>query len=350
MTRSRRMIPGGLIAAAMYSSPLSVWGTETGITTEAIDSYVCNPYVNPQNIANADNFRNRMLSIPGFTQGVRWTNTNVWQLDFQSPSQVMGGLDFENFDRPGDAISYFNGHGSCDDSSGFTCTTTAGCPDFPPLQKRCVRTSLFPVSGTCMYSKPRIIFTNRFAGTDCDHPEEVDYSNQVRWGESPSSGGWAGAGTNGGINFAVIDNSCGVTPDLHIPQLENAFAGISSIALIMPTRPGDDSGSVSTRGQAFANRYVSDPTRSIAPSWADAINSVSGGTSCLFGGGGHGILGCGAHIAISSGVTEADALWHNRTETWVQSRDENNDVRGNTWFAWIFTCNYNCNATPFILP
>ena len=197
-----------------------------------------------------------------------------------------------------------------------------------------------------MYSKPRILLTAKMGGT-CE--EEVDYSNQVRWGETPSSGGWRGAGTDGGINLAVIDNSCGVTPDLYLPQLINAFAGISTIALIVPTRPGDDSGSVATRGLAFANRYVMDSTKGVAPSWANSINEVSGGSSCWFGGGGHGILGCGAQIAFSVGLNEADAQWHNRTEDWVQLRDQSNDVHGNGGWAYMLTCNYDCNAIPFIL-
>jgi hypothetical protein len=179
----------------------------------------------------------------------------------------------------------------------------------------------------------------------------VNYSTDgVAWGEDPAAGTWAGAGTNGGINFAVIDNSCGVTPDLYVPELINTFTGVSTIALIMPTRVGDDTIDVATRGRAFADRYVANRNSAIAPSWIDAINSVSGGRSCAFGGGGHGIAGCGAYIAISVEVNEARAEWANGTETWEQLRDPANDAIGQGYLAWIAACNYDCIKHPFILP
>src|SRR5262249_56196202 len=103
-------------------------------------------------------------------------------------------------------------------------------------------------------------------------------------------GGWAGAGLNGGINLAVIDNSCGITPDLYYPELVNAFAGVATITLIMPTRTGDDTADVANRGRAFADRYVANPSSAVGPSWTDAINSVTGGSSCVFGRGGPGIV------------------------------------------------------------
>jgi hypothetical protein len=179
----------------------------------------------------------------------------------------------------------------------------------------------------------------------------VDYSSGgVAWGESPRSGVWAGAGTNGGVNFVVIDNSCGITPDLYIPELINAFAGVSTIALVMPTRVGSDNFDAKDRGRAFADKYVANRNSAVAPSWADAINSVTGGSSCEFGGGNHGINGCGANIAISAERTEELALWANRTEMWEQLHYPDNDSLGNDWMAWIYTCNYDCNKHPFILP
>lgn len=323
----------------------TIWAAETGISIEAVDSYSCGAL--SQNIPNVDNFRNRMLSIPGYTAGVRYTNRLVYPTDFTDPQVISGAADTSNFDRPGDAISYFSGHGTCDDQTNTVCTSNATCPTIGGLQKQCLRFTDSPLTGRCVYSRQRNIVVDK-TGTSC---QNVNYSTgPVRWGEDPSAGSWAGAGTNGGINLVVIDNSCGITPGMYIPQLLNAFAGVSSIALIMPTRVGSDTADVSNRGRAFADRYVANINSAVGPSWTNSINSVTGGSSCAFGGGNHGIVGCGAHIYISVEVNQARAQWANGTESWVQLRNEANDGIGKGWMSWIYTCNYDCNAHPFFLP
>ncbi|MCY0997360.1 DUF6345 domain-containing protein [Myxococcus sp. MISCRS1] len=343
--RLPRTTVGRFIVAATLCLSLFSAHAQTGITIEAVNRYSCGTLFN--NIANVDNFRNRMLSIPGYTAGLRYTDGLVWPTDFTDPQRVSGGSDTLYFDRSGDAISYFSGHGTCDDHSNTPCTSRASCPDVAGTDKRCLRFSENPLAGRCVYSRPRSIVVDR-TGSAC---QSVNYSSgPVAWGESPTAGGWAGAGTNGGINLVVIDNSCGITPDLFFPNVLGSFAGVSTVALIMPTRVGDDTADVANRGQSFADRYVANPNSAVAPSWAESINSVTGGTSCAFGGGGHGIVGCGANIALSVEINQARAEWANRTENWGQLRDPGNDSFGNQWMAWIFTCNYDCNSHPFILP
>ena len=347
MKLSARSVIDRFFALALCLGLLSACATESRITIEAVDAYntACGRLFN--NIANVDNFRNRMLSIAGYTAGARWTDGNVWPTDFTDPQVVAGGDDSSNFDQSGNAIAYFSGHGTCDDQSNTACTTMAGCPNVAGVEKRCLRFTDNPLAGRCVYSRPRTIVVDQ-TGTSC---QNVDYStNGVRWGEDASAGGWAGAGTNGGINLAVIDNSCGITPDLFIPEMVNAFAGVSTIALIMPTRVGDDTADVANRGRAFADRYVANVNSSVGPSWTDAINSVTGGSACAFGGGNHGVRGCGAHIAVSLEVDQARSEWANGIETWGQLRDPANDGIGSGWMSWIFTCNYDCNNHPFILP
>jgi hypothetical protein len=344
MQSSKRPISGALIAAALCAGSASARAAETGISIEAVDNYSCGALSN--NIANVDLFRSRMLSVAGYTSGIRYTNGLVWPTDFTDPERVAGGSDTFNFDRPGDAITYFSGHGTCNDHTNTVCTSTAGCPSISGLQQRCLRFTDSPLQGRCVYSRPRTIVVDR-TGTSC---QSVDYStSSVRWGEDPSSGAFAGAGTNGSVNFSVIDNSCGITPDLYFPELLNAFAGISTIALIMPTRVGSDTADVANRGRAFADRYFANVNSAAALAWTDSINSVTGGSPCAFGGGNHGIAGCGAHISISADSTQARALYSNRTESWVQYRNESNDANGNGWMAWVYTCNYDCNNHPFIL-
>jgi hypothetical protein len=341
----------GLLAGAIgLLAALAPASAETGISIEGVDKYSCGALSN--NKANVDGFRNRMLAISGYTAGVRYTDSLVYPTDFTDPQRVSGGADTYNFDRPADAIAYFSGHGTCNDQTTTSCTTTAGCPSISGLQKRCLRHTDggSGLSGRCVYSRPRQIIVDK-TGKSC---QSVDYSTgPVRWGESTtaSPGGWAGAGTNGGINLAVVDNSCGITPDLYVPELVNAFAGVSTIALIMPTRVGSDTADASDRGRAYADRYVSNPNSAVGPSWTGSINSVTGGSSCAFGGGNHGVVGCGAHIAISAEINQARAQWANGTENWVQLRNPANDAYGPTgWMSWIYTCNYDCNTHPFILP
>jgi hypothetical protein len=351
MQLSKQIILFGLINVMPFWSMSVFAAQETGITIEAVNKYSCGALDN--RISNADNFRKRMLSISGYTAGARFTNSAVYPTDFTDPDRVSGGQDTWNFDRPGDAIAYFSGHGDCADKTDTYCYSTASCPDKNGLEKRCLKYTETPENGSrfstgkCAYSVPRSIIVDK-TGKSC---QWVDYSSgDVAWGEDPTSGAWAGAGTNGGVNFVVIDNSCGVTPDLYWAELINAFAGVSTIALIMPTL--GDTADVADRGRAFADRYVANRYSAIAPSWTDAINSVSsaGVSSCKFGGGGHGINGCGAHIAISVERTRELAEWANGIETWEQVHYPANDALGKDWMAWIYTCNFDCNKHPFILP
>jgi hypothetical protein len=335
----------GLVVASGCLIAASARAAETGITIEAVNKYSCGALSN--NIVNVDNFRSRMLSIAGYTAGVRYTDGLVYPSDFIDPERASGGADTFNFDRPGDAIAYFSGHGRCDDQTSTACTSAAACPDVAGVQKRCLRHAENPLQGRCVYSRPRTIVVDR-TGTSC---QSVNYtSGGVAWGEDATAGAWAGAGTNGGVNLAVIDNSCGITPDLYVPELLGTFAGVSTIALIMPTRVGSDTADSADRGRAFADRYVANPNSAVGPSWTDAINSTTGGASCAFGGGNHGVVGCGANIAISLEVNQARAEWANRIETWGQLRDPANDGIGQGWMSWIYTCNYDCNTHGFILP
>jgi hypothetical protein len=168
MRISRQMLLYGLMTAMPYCD--FAWAQETGISIEAVDRYSCGPLSN--NIANVDNFRTQMLSIPGYTVGVRYTDGQVFSTDFTDPERVSGGADTFNFDRPGDAIAYFSGHGTCDDRTTTACTSTGGCPNVGGVEKRCLRFTDNPLQGRCMYSQPRTILVDR-TGTSC---ESVDYS------------------------------------------------------------------------------------------------------------------------------------------------------------------------------
>jgi hypothetical protein len=198
-----------------------------------------------------------------------------------------------------------------------------------------------------MYSVPRSLVVDDGTTPNC---EWVDLStSNVRFGESPNSGAFGGAGTNGGINAAFLSISCGVTPNQYLSEYLNAFAGVSTIHTIMPTRVGDDTADVANRGRSLADRYVANPNSSVVFGWSDALNSITGGYACEFGGGGHGINGCGAHLSMAVDIDSAGANWALNTENWVQLRNESNDPIGQGWYNISITCNYDCNAHPWTL-
>src|SRR5512133_3679897 len=145
MQNPGRIVLCGLFTAASYCASPVVWGAETGITIEAVDRYSCGALSN--NKSNVDNFRNRMLSIAGYTAGVRYTDGLVYPTDFIDPERVSGGADGSNFDRPGDAIAYVSGHGTCKDQTNTACTSTASCPNVAGTEKRCLRFTDNPLQG-----------------------------------------------------------------------------------------------------------------------------------------------------------------------------------------------------------
>lgn len=341
-------VGAAIAAVALTQTPrVSFADTEwsTKIATEAINAYSCGPLFN--RVTNADGFRNTMLSISGFTAGNRWTDGNVFTGDFIDPDLQAGGADglAGGFDESGHAIAYYSGHGSCPAGDmTLRCTSAASCADRPGHIKRCLRWGNGSSAdfGFCAYSESHYIITDP-TGSSC---EWVDYSNgPVSFGESNYSGAWRTAGTNGGINLAVIDSSCSVTADMYERDLGAAFGGVTTIAAMLPTH--GDTADVADRGSAFANRFVANPGSSVAHSWTSALNSVTAGGACIYGGGGHGINGCGANISVSIGQDKDHAVWARDTENWTHIRHNINDPKARAYTAWTYTCNYDCNTHPF---
>jgi hypothetical protein len=179
----------------------------------------------------------------------------------------------------------------------------------------------------------------------------VNYSDgNVRWGESSISGSWGGAGTNGGINFGVLDVSCGIRAGLEADGLWNAYAGVHNIATIMPTTWDSDTADTPDRGPQFAARWRANPNSSIADSWAVMLNDVTGGASCNgTSSGSHGIFGCGANWVAALAESQSFAEWQNGTESWISAQDDNNDSFGASYMAWIYLCNYDCTTNPPVI-
>ena len=318
--------------------------TSNGLVVESVDNYSLRNGPSLSNsIANGDGFLNGM-TIDGspWRRLARWTDLNVWDTDFIDPAVNPIGNDRANFDPPGAAISYFTGHGFCQDgcSTQQSCTTTAACktPNTAIGER---------MPGTCRFSpfdQPRCCYMVDRAAATSGQADQVSgvvgyTSGPIRWGESSTSGGWAQAGTDGGTNMVVLDISCGILPPFWYQALRNAAAGVHMIATIMIA--GGDAANVSDRGATFAKMWAANPNGNVAQAWLDTLSSLpaSDGGGCPNGGGGHGINGCGCNIVVAMDSTPQGAA--NRIgEDWIDLRNDNNDAKGNSWYSARWQCNY----------
>jgi len=319
----------------------------TGISVEAVDDYApCNQPPLANNQANVDGLYNNMTPVGGVSwiKQIHWLNGDVWDSDFYDPELLAGGTDGDTQDRPGDDIFMFSGHGICDNSSNQLCMTSATCNSpgaGQGLPGRCTKEPGL-TWGHCMYYMPRKTIT---CGNNDIFGGFPDLSSgAVRYGDSPPTFGWAGAGTNGGINFVIQDISCGATPGEEASEFWNTFAGAHIISTIMPTNDMSDTGDVSNRGSTLAAHYRANVNGSPSIAWIDTMNSISGGTCA--GGNGHGIYGCGAYISYSLAENQSWAEYLNGHESWKDMQNEANDTLGANYLAWVYECNYDCNRYP----
>lgn len=321
--------------------------TSTGIVVESVKDYGPGDQLD-NSIANGEGFLTGMV-FPGsrWHRNAYFINENVWDTDFVDPEINAQGDDLNNFDKPGTAVSYFTGHGiTAHGCSGPPCSTTAACttPN-TAAGERPPGTCRFSPFDTprCCYMVDRAAVTrgtgDRFGGI-------VNYTGgPIRWGESPQSGGWAGAGTNGGTNLVVLDISHGILPTFWYPTLVNANAGVQMIATLMTA--GGDTANVAERGATFASFYsAANEFRKVSESWLDtmAVLPKSLGSPCPGGGGGQGFNGCGCHIIVGMDITLARAEG-SMNEGWVHLADDSNDAFGNQFYAAKWLCNYTLTAT-----
>jgi hypothetical protein len=278
----------------------------------------------------------------------RWIDTDVWDIDFMDSAVSFHaqGIDWREFDRPGAAISYFTGHGIIDDgcSTQQACATTAACttPSVAAGER---------MPGTCRFSpidKPRCCYMVDRAARTFGSADKilgiVNYTRgPVRWGESPSSGPWARAGTDGGTNLVVLDISHGILPPFWNETLRNAFSGVHMIATLMTA--GGDTANVTSRGAVFAKLWAGNQYGSVAQAWLDTMLWVPffDGDPCTNLGGGHGFNGCGCHIVVAMDATE-QGVARKISENWIDLRSDDNDGQGNAWSSVRWQCNYQFSS------
>jgi hypothetical protein len=330
---------------------------------ESTNTYsTCGIYPDLSNrIANTTNFLNTMGEYNDeFELSNNWGNNDVYDCDFVDSDIDSQGDDLVSFDithpaseyDPGVAISFFSGHGVCDDIGGESCTDSSQCtnPNFSEGQSMPGVCTEGPnkSAGTCIYYKGRQVVT---CSTHDAFGHFLDYSDGfTALGESADSGSWRGAGTNGGVNVVVIDNSCGIRPGLEVDELWNAFGGAHGIALIEPTVAGADNIDVSERGAKYADLYNANPYSPAIGDWVVTMNSMgsSEGASCNGTSSGYrGIDGCGAYIVLSVAESSSQADWHLETESWYQAmQDSDNDATEDAYMSWMYVCNYDCVTYP----
>ena len=337
-----------ILAFMMILPSRPLFADSNGIIVESVNNFGGVGDLS-NSIANGDGFLQGMV-FPGsrFFQSARWTDGLVYDTDFVDPQVNSLGNDSNNFDKPGTAISYLTAHGIVDHGcSSIACTTTAVCtnpgtalgPGVPRLPGTC-RFSPFDNPRCCyMVDRAAVVRGNqdKFNGV-------VNYTGgPIRWGESPESGNWAGAGTDGGTNVVVLDISHGLLPTFWRETYQNAAAGVQLILTIMTA--GGDTANVSQRGSTFAAFFRANSNASVAQSWKDTMNSLPAnlGSSCP-GGGFHGFNGCGCNVALGFDNTFDRAKAALR-ENWISITHDNNDALGNQYLWVEWQCNYPLPAT-----
>jgi len=303
-------------------------------------------------IPEMDNFRNGLLNAPGtiFTAGNRFVDQSVFDVDFYDLDLSPGINGSEWFDQPTTGVGYVSVHGVTGPTSTQACTSHNNCTAPPPGQSlpgACIANVPGTAGGWCAYRGYRAGLVGPSPANA--HSQLINYqAGQVKWGESPNAGSWAGAGINGGLNFAALVTSYTVGPNDMLASLGPIFAGMTLLGVVMPITPQSaDDVDAPVRGTAFSNAYKTNPNGSIGLAWAGSIAGIpaNDGAGCgNSGGGGHGINSCGAQVTFSMDVNPTKLGWNLTQETWNDIIRDDVDAVAAAWYSFSWMCNYNCNT------
>jgi hypothetical protein len=213
----------------------------------------------PPAVPNGNNFLDHMTPY-GSPWVIRhnYQNGDVWDIDFVDSTLFPwpAGNDDHNFDDSSNAaISYYTGHGAntwnecrhylpgmgsmvipCSHSSECAQYVQPGWPMFQSLPAKCRSSPALVQQGypgiCCFVTNEEGIVVD---GSYSHWGNYVQFRpGGLKWGESPTSGGWAGAGTNGGTNLVVLDMSHPVHPPYFWEHLGALTAGVHLIAATAP--------------------------------------------------------------------------------------------------------------------
>ncbi|HVW29480.1 MAG TPA: hypothetical protein VHC69_29140 [Polyangiaceae bacterium] len=345
----RSILPATIGASLCWAQ--EAFAGVTGVSAYGQDHYSSTDNIN--GIEDSQGLQNELLGVPGtiFTAGLARTEGQVVAMDFTDTFYNSSGLDFsstEGFDRSGDAIAYYGGHGRCQAPVSTGCATSSDCttPWNSGWYMPGVCVGLPDRSGRCLYAYNH--FMTLISG------EAVRYSGgdrrrQMALGET-NGVTWAGVGSDGGVNVAVFSMSCAFGPGTETTDV-SLFAGLM-LWLGVAAHNNGDTASAGDRGQWFGWDYAQFGAGSIvADGWGNAINHIRGGQGCKMTSGinpGTGINGCGSNTAVAEGATDAevDGLINS---TWGGITQSSRKPTGSQVTRVVRTCNYDCSTYPVIL-
>jgi hypothetical protein len=174
------------------------------------------------------------------------------------------------------------------------------------------------------------------------------YFSNMAFGETPVTGSWRGAATNGGTSLVITKMSY----DMWLPFASEWWGLFGGLQLFAGTAIGwgDDDTDSTQFGTQVAYQYSVNPSGSVASGFLDAISSITDGDgSCpsAYGGFSHagGINGCGCHAIMATSNTNPCAIARINDRWGALLNDESgcqtgSIVNGGYWY-WLINCNYN---------
>ena len=291
-------------------------------------------------------FWNPMIASGTWSASAWYPDSSVYDTDFYDPDLTGGPNDEDtfNFDRAGAAISFVIAHGGCDDVTNQPCVTDADCgansycPNFP----------LAGNTAACINISPRRIITS---SPSSSHGNNVLYGDSptnpqplsIALGEDANSGSWAGVGTTGGTNIAIITNSCGMRFRVRSQDQNRFFAGVHEVMMSMPvgnvhgfaTNGFADTAQWSARGSTLANLILTNINLPATSAWLtpnmtnNSFTAINGATSA------------GANIVAVWDVSGTAVNNRLSSETWLQSTDETRDATSGAVGGYWYMCNFS---------
>lgn len=315
---------------------------------------------------DAYNFSQRMGGISGWViAGEEWENNDVWDTDFMdtdrpvTDTQLPGitGQDNIWFDAPGENFSFASMHGTCQPYDYTkTCLTASDCASKCLSSEGTCVCSRIPLSyndpthypGFCVPSKKAFLFTSSTNDTPA-HGTYYRYNiKQIALGENSQSGGWGGAGTNGGTAAAYFVNSCAAEPYWWQNDLRPIFAGLIELGVIMPVAGYADPIAYNGRGDMLGYLVQQNQNQAIYTVWHNQLTNTPNGCGCqgTSTGGYGGICGCGANLSVVYSNTGANAQSWMNLLSWNTVKTTLHQTAGNAATYALIRCNYDCNTYP----
>jgi len=287
--------------------------------------------------------------LPLVTQ---WQDGNVWDTDFLDPDLPGANRldnDTANFDQPGTAISFFQGHGAGllkPSGSGSLCNSGDDCANPPAgtsvgnLQDGTCAWSPLSVArtgkGYCNYTSTPTLNT---CGNFDAHGHKAALSPGMALGETPfrtAFGLWRPAGKNGGTSVAIVHMSFGMWTFFPSSEWAGLFDGLQLYLGLMVS--ADDSEDSASFGPAVGQAIVTNVLGSVADGYLNAMSSVTDGSGCKGWPGG--FNGCGCHFAmtLSQGAQGASDNFNGDFFSLLVDGDSQ---FGPGYWQWGAVCNYD---------